>query len=142
MESFFRSMNVAASGMTAERMRFNVIAQNIANAETTRTEDGGPYVRKYVTFREILDSRFNDDDANSFSGVQVDSIEEDPAPFRLVYDPTHQYADADGYVRYPNVVALKEMVDMMTAQRAYDANTAVISTARSMFNSALNIGRQ
>ncbi|HOT30560.1 MAG TPA: flagellar basal body rod protein FlgC [Petrotogaceae bacterium] len=142
MESFFRSMNVAASGMTAERMRFNVIAQNIANAETTRTEDGGPYVRKYVTFREILDSRFNDDDSNSFSGVQVDSIEEDPAPFRLVYDPTHQDADADGYVRYPNVVALKEMVDMMTAQRAYDANTAVISTARSMFNSALNIGRQ
>jgi flagellar basal-body rod protein FlgC len=126
----FKSMNIAATALTAERLRMDVIANNIANANTTRTKKGGPYIRQRVIFEE-----------RKQGGVRVVSIEEDPSPPRLVYDPHHPDADKEGYVRFPNVDILHEMVDMITATRAYEANCATIRCARDIFNAALRIGR-
>jgi flagellar basal-body rod protein FlgC len=139
MDSLFRTINVASSGMTAERFRLDVISQNLSNADTTKTENGGPYVRKGVTFQEVLNSTLKG--TSQFSGVKVNEIFEDAAPFRLEYDPSHPEANEEGYVEYPNVNVLNEMIDMITAQRAYDLNASVISTAKNMYNSALNIGK-
>lgn len=139
MDGLFKSMNIASSGMTAERFRLDVISQNLANVDTTRTENGDPYRRKTVTFREVLNNNMSGFD--KFAGVKVDSLIEDDSPFRLVYEPSHPDADDEGYVNYPNVNALREMVDMITAQRAYEANATVITTAKNMYNSALGIGR-
>ncbi|WGS64282.1 flagellar basal body rod protein FlgC [Marinitoga aeolica] len=136
----FKIMDIAASGMTAERFRSEVISNNLANANTTRTENGGPYRRKIVTFKEVLNKQFNSED-EQLSGVKVAKLEEDKSPFRLVYDPGHPDADKNGYVKYPNVNPLREMVDLITAQRAYEANVAVVNSAKTMFNSALSIGR-
>lgn len=136
----FRIMDIAASGMTAERFRSEVISNNLANANTTRTENGDPYRRKVVTFREVLNKEVNSND-EQLSGVRVSTIEEDDSPFRLVYDPSHPDANEDGYVKYPNVNVLREMVDLISAQRAYEANVAVVNSAKTMFNSALSIGR-
>ncbi|WP_072863761.1 flagellar basal body rod protein FlgC [Marinitoga hydrogenitolerans] len=136
----FKIMDIAASGMTAERFRSEVISNNLANANTTRTENGGPYRRKVVTFKEVLNKELSKKD-EQISGVRVSKLEEDNSPFRLVYDPGHPDADENGYVKYPNVNPLREMVDLITAQRAYEANVAVINSAKTMFNSALSIGR-
>lgn len=135
MEGLFKIMNIAASGMTAERFRTNIISQNLANAETTRTENGGPYQRKIVSFKEILDNETNS------GGVKVSKLSKDTSPFKLVYDPNHPDADKNGYVKYPNVNVLREIVDMMNAQRAYELNASVVNTSKSMYNAALNIGR-
>jgi flagellar basal-body rod protein FlgC len=126
--------------MSAERFRLNVISQNLANSDTTRTENGEPYRRKIVTFEEVLNGETGRQ-KNKFGGVKVNSIEEDITPFKLVYNPDHPDSNDEGYVRMPNVNVLNEMVDMMTAQRAYDLNAAVINSAKSMYNSALNIGK-
>ncbi len=139
MDGLFKVLDIAASGMTAERFRLDVISQNLANSDTTRTEEGGPYRRKTVIFQEALSESTNG--SKNFGGVKVSSIVEDPTPFRLVYDPNHPDADAEGYVSYPNVNVLREMVDMMSAQRAYEMNAAVVNSAKSMYNSALGIGR-
>ncbi|WP_129409833.1 flagellar basal body rod protein FlgC [Marinitoga lauensis] len=136
----FKIMDIAASGMTAERFRSEVISNNLANANTTRTENEGPYRRKIVTFKEVLNKQFNSKD-EQLSGVKIAKLEEDKSPFRLVYDPGHPDADKNGYVKYPNVNPLREMVDLITAQRAYEANVAVVNSAKTMFNSALSIGR-
>ncbi|MDK2945268.1 flagellar basal body rod protein FlgC [Geotoga petraea] len=140
MDGIFKSINISASGMSAERFRLNVISQNLANSDTTRTENGEPYRRKIVTFEEVLNGE-KGKRKNDFGGVKVSSIEEDTTPFKLVYNPDHPDSNEEGYVRMPNVNVLKEMVDMMTAQRAYDLNAAVINSAKSMYNSALNIGK-
>jgi len=139
MEGLFKAMSVASSGMSAERFRLNVISQNMSNAETTRTENGGPYQRKYVTFKEVLDNELNT--ADKYSGVKVNSIESDESDFKLVYNPDHADADENGYVKMPNVNVLREMVDMINAQRAYEMNANVVSTAKAMYNAALNIGK-
>nr|WP_197073317.1 MULTISPECIES: flagellar basal body rod protein FlgC [unclassified Marinitoga] len=136
----FRIMDIAASGMTAERFRTEVISNNLANANTTRTENGGPYRRKIVTFKEVLNKNRTKRD-EQLSGVRVSNLKEDNSPFRLVYDPGHPDADENGYVKYPNVNPLREMVDLISAQRAYESNVAVINSAKTMFNSALSIGR-
>ncbi|KAF2956458.1 flagellar basal body rod protein FlgC [Marinitoga sp. 38H-ov] len=136
----FRIMDIAASGMTAERFRSEVISNNLANANTTRTENGEPYKRKVVTFKEVLNNTVSSKN-EQLSGVRVSSIEEDNSPFKLVYDPSHPDANEEGYVKYPNVNVLREMVDLISAQRAYEANVAVINSAKTMFNSALSIGR-
>ncbi|GAB6189482.1 flagellar basal body rod protein FlgC [Marinitoga arctica] len=136
----FKIMDIAASGMTAERFRSEVISNNLANVNTTRTENGGPYKRKIVTFKEVLNKNFLEKD-EQISGVRVSKLEEDNSPFKLVYDPGHPDADESGYVKYPNVNPLREMVDLITAQRAYEANVAVVNSAKTMFNSALSIGR-
>jgi flagellar basal-body rod protein FlgC len=130
-------MNVSASGMTAQRLRVDIISSNIANSETTRTDRGTPYRRRVPVFSEYLIS----DGKSASTGVKVVRIEEDPSPFRLVYDPSHPDADENGYVSLPNVNVLREMVDLISAQRSYEANISAFNTTKSMINSALQIGR-
>jgi len=120
-------------------LRLDVISTNIANAETTRTERGEPYRRKIPVFSEYL-RRTVDGKVESL-GVRVVRIVEDQTPFRLVYDPTHPDANEEGYVQMPNVNVLREMVDLMDAQRAYEANVAAFNVTKSIVNSALQIGR-
>ena len=143
--SIFGAIDVAASGMTAERLRLDVISNNIANVNTTRTADGGPYRRQYVVFEP------RQGDASSFSqvmsgqlqlnGVRVSGIRKDDSPLRMVYEPGHPDADAEGYVRMPNINIITEMVDMMTASRAYEANVTSVNVAKSMMLKALEIGK-
>ena len=134
----FDIMTISATGMTANRLRIDVISNNIANAETTRTERGGPYRRKFPIFSEYL-RRVNG--VRKPSGVRVVEIAEDPSPFKLVYDPSHPDADENGYVKMPNVNVLREMVDLINSQRAYEANVSAFNTVKAMINSALQIGR-
>ncbi|MGI5839078.1 MAG: flagellar basal body rod protein FlgC [bacterium] len=144
--SFFRAIETSASGLTAERLRMDIIANNIANVNTTRTENGGPYQRQMPVFaarsgfNNIL-SRYLTDGNSSGSGVRVTDIRVDPSPFKYVYNPTHPDADARGYVAMPNVNIVTEMVDMITASRAYEANITAINTAKSMALRSLEIGR-
>lgn len=146
--SLFGSMNVSASGMTAQRLRMDTISQNIANVNTTRGADGQPYRRKTVVFEEIsqnnnFKSMLNRylDDAGKVGGVKVASIEEDSAPFIKSYDPTHPDADDDGYVSLPNVNTIEEMTNLISANRSYEANITAFNATKSMVSSALNIGR-
>jgi len=144
---YFNSMNISASALTAQRMRIDVISSNIANAESTRSADGGPYRRRSVVFGEILNDAIsagrseNDSLTANFGGVQIDKISEDNSPFKRVYDPSHSDADAEGYVLMPNVNVLREMVDLINAQRAYEANVTAMSTTKSFAEAALRIGR-
>jgi flagellar basal-body rod protein FlgC len=149
----FSSINTAASGLTAERLRLDVIADNIANANTTRTTEGGPYRRSRVIFsprvsqpywRSPFLPAFLQDEVGK--GVRVASIEKDTASEpRLVYDPTHPDAIKSGpragYVEYPNVNIVNEMVDMIEASRSYEANSSIINGTKAMFLKALEIGR-
>jgi len=146
--SMFSAIETSASGLTAERLRMDIIANNIANISTTRTENGGPYQRQMPVFaarsgggfRGFLQHsvRFGDVGA---AGVRVVDIRVDPSPFKYVYDPSHPDADERGYVAMPNVNIVTEMVDMITASRAYEANITAINTAKSMAMSSLDIGR-
>ena len=147
--SFFGSMNVSASGMTAQRLRMDTISQNIANVNTTRTDDGGPYRRKTVVFEEItknntfkgmLDSYLKDP-AQKTGGVKVTDIIEDDAPFIRTFDPTHPDADEDGYVSMPNVNTIEEMTNLISANRSYEANVTAFNATKSMITTSLNIGR-
>lgn len=131
----FSSMRISASGMSAERLRMDTITANLANATTTRTAEGGAYVRKVALFKEALDS------AGNSNGVTAVGIEKDKSELRKVYDPSHPDADKDGYVTYPNVNVLNEMADMMVATRSYEANVDTLTANKSMFTKALEIGR-
>lgn len=142
----FMSINIAATGMSAERLRADVIANNIANATTTRTEEGGPYRRQTVVLAPrapsaALSGSVSADGAGL--GVRVLRVAEDMTQGRMVYDPAHpdaiQSGPNKGYVEYPNVNIVNEMVGMISANRAYEANSAVIQGARQMFASALEI---
>jgi len=139
----FDMLDVSASGMTAQRLRLDVISNNIANVNTTRSSEGGPYRRERVVFQEKREKKtFSDYLKNSKpAGVRVASIQKDDAPFKTVYDPTHPDADAEGYVRYPNVNIVTEMVDMISALRSYEANATAIDAAKSMMSKALEISR-
>ena len=149
--SFFGSMNIAATGLTAQRARMDTIAENIANANTTRTTDGGPYQRKTVTFEEIRYSDpftivFNsffgmDTPAHQGHGVRVSRIVEDDSLGPLVFDPSHPDANEDGYVRMPNINIVEEMVNMISASRAYEANITAMSNARHLTQRTLEIGQ-
>ncbi|MEJ5257293.1 MAG: flagellar basal body rod protein FlgC [Fervidobacterium sp.] len=138
MQSEFNIMNISSTGLSAQRFRIELISTNIANSETTRTENGEPYRRKVPVFQELLR---NIQGRQENSGVIVKEIYEDPSQFRIVYDPTHPDADENGYVRLPNVNIIREMVDMINAQRAYEANATAINTTKAMITSALQIGR-
>lgn len=146
--SFLGSMGISASALTATRLRMDIIAENIANSSTTRTENGDPYRRKYVVFQEktasssasTFSSYFNRASAATGGGVRVSMIGEDQSEFNYTYDPTHPDADADGYVRYPNVEVVQEMVDMMSAYRAYEANITALNTFKDMAVKTLEIG--
>lgn len=139
-----RSFAISASGMTAERLRMDMIANNLANANTTRTAEGGPYRRQVPVFapREMSRSLARRSGvAFTGMGVRVVGIYEDDAPPRLVYDPQHPDADENGYVQMPNVDVVREMVDLISASRAYEANITAFNTAKSMAMRALDIGR-
>jgi flagellar basal-body rod protein FlgC len=131
---FFTAMEVSASGLSAERTRMNVAASNLANAQTTQAAGGGPYKRRDVMMQSVAL-------AGPIHGVEVSQITQDPSPPRLEYDPGHPQADAKGYVAYPNVNPVEEMVDMITASRAYEAGITSMSTAVNMAERALGIGR-
>lgn len=143
----FSAIDTSASGLTAERLRMDVIANNIANVNTTRTPEGGPYRRQRVIFEPREAPRFiipfvvSDRKLESGKGVRVVAIEEDESPPRLEYRPGHPDADEHGYVRLPNVNIVVEMTDMITATRAYEANVQAITTSKDMMMKALGIGR-
>lgn len=166
----FTAINAAGSGLTAERLRMDIISNNIANVNSTRTEEGGPYRRQRAIFtprriqpnfsipmpRGINDQlkaqkihkkhiSFQDDEVSSqyewFKGVKVLKVDEDPSPFRMEYQPGHPDADDNGYVAMPNVNIVSEMTDMISASRAYEANVSTIKSAKAMFTKALTIGR-
>lgn len=136
-------MDISASGMTAQRLRFDVISNNIANVNTTRTNEGGPFRRERVIFQERKDKKHFSDYLrdNKPTGVKVVSIEKDTAPFRIVYDPTHPDADLEGYVRLPNVNIVTEMVDMISAFRSYEANVTALNAAKSMMSKTLEMSK-
>jgi flagellar basal-body rod protein FlgC len=141
----FRAMEVTASGLNAERSRMNTIASNLANAKTTRTAEGGPYKRLDPVFKSVpLDRKFRDlvgeEAASATAIVRVESIRQDDSPPEMVYDPGHPDADPNGYVAMPNVNVVQEMVNMITASRAYEAGVTVMQTVKGMARSALNIG--
>lgn len=139
MFSAFRSMRISSSGLSAERLRMDTISSNIANANTTRGGNGGPYRRKVAVFQENLD-QFSSN-GNNLMGVKAVGIEEDQSPFQKVYDPGNPDAGKDGYVSMPNVNVLNEMADLITATRAYEANVTAMNSEKSMFLKALEIGR-
>jgi flagellar basal-body rod protein FlgC len=133
-------LSVSASGLTAQRVRLQAVSSNMANARTTRTPDGGPYRRQMPVFEAAPQSFVGTLD-ESMSRVHIAGIEASEDPPVLVYDPGHVDANAEGYVLYPNVNILEEMVDMMTAARAYEANANVVKVTRDITNAALSIGR-
>lgn len=147
--SMFSAFNINASGLTAQRYRMDVISENVANANTTRTEDGTPYRRKVVTFAQKGEQ-------NSFSrvlgnvthgytgqGVRVDSLFEDTeTEMNMVYDPSHPDADENGYVTYPNVNIITEMTNLIDASRAYEANATAFSASKSMALKGLELKSQ
>lgn len=143
MLGVFSALEVAASGLSAERVRMNTIASNLANANTTRTEQGGPYRRIDPVFEAVGLDRANGIPSmdRGVSLVRVRGIVEDPRPGQMVYDPSHPDADARGYVTLPNVHAVEEMVNMITASRAYEAGVTSIETVKQMARSAIDIGR-
>lgn len=133
-DDIFAITQISASGLSAERLRMEVIANNLANAFSTRSVSGGPYRRKEVVFEAVLRNRLGKPELH---GVQVAGIEDDPSDFVRVYQPGHPDADADGYVLYPNVSLPMEMVNLLTASRAYEANWKVLQTFRQMMEQAL-----
>jgi flagellar basal-body rod protein FlgC len=148
----FTSINIAASGLAVERLRTDVISDNIANASTTRTQEGGPYQRKRVIVAPRVSNPYfrlpflpEQLDTGLGQGVKVTEVQKDASPARLVYDPSHPDAIKEGpnkgMVEMPNVNIVTEMVDMIAASRAYEANSAVINGSKSMFLKALEIGR-
>ena len=166
MQGFFTGLNISATGLRAQRVRQNVISSNLANAETTRTPEGGPYKRQRVVLeadptefdqflveqqdklkgtttnpghQEIPQPQWPVADENIGSGVKVAAIVNDDAPTRMVYDPSHPDADKNGYVAMPNVNVVEEMVDMITATRAYEANATAFNSTKQMLQKALDL---
>jgi flagellar basal-body rod protein FlgC len=143
--SFLDSMSISASALTATRLRMDVIAENMANSNTTRTENGGPYRRKYVVFQEKTNNTAFEDFFNkphtTQGGVRVVEIGTDTSEFKYDYNPSHPDADENGYVRMPNVEVVQEMVDMMSAYRAYEANITALNTFKDMAVKTLELGK-
>lgn len=155
--SFLNSLNISGSALTAQRQRLDIISENVANIDTTRTEAGGPYRRKVVVFedkagdlpfKDRLNSAILEKGANGrlkrrdyAPGVRVAAIEEDQSALKTKYDPEHPDADEMGYVRLPNVNMLEETIDSMSATRSYQANVTVLNAVKMMASKALEIGR-
>ncbi len=138
MSSLFSTMNISSSGMSAQRIRMDIIASNIANAQTTRTPQGeGPYRRKEVVFATLLE-----DMKKGERGVGMVGIFQDPSPFKMVYKPQHPDANAQGYVSMPNVNIVTEMIDIISATRAYEANVTAFKSTQNMILKAMEIGRR
>ena len=146
MSGFFKSMMISSSGLASQRLRMNVLSTNLANAQTTRTPEGGPYKRQDVVFSaKPTGTPFEDflDDTllTQLRKVRVVDIHQDSKEPRQVFDPSHIDADENGYVKMPNVQVMSEMVNMITATRAYEANATALNEAKSMAVKALEIGR-
>lgn len=148
--AFLSSMNVVGSGLTAQQFRLDVISENMTNISTTRTEAGGPYRRKIVVleeagaqtpFQAALARARGEEVQNQQGGVRVAEVAEDPSDFKLVYDPTHPDANADGYVEMPNIDLVKEMADAMAANQAYSANVTAFNVLKQVTAKGLEIGK-
>lgn len=148
--SIFDTMRVSMSGLTAQRLRMDVISSNVANVDTTRTPEGGPYLKRQVVFtavptaaatRSPFQTVLSAASAPVGEGVAVTEIRTDPNAVRTVYDPNHPDADANGYVRYPDIDVVTEMTNMVAASRAYEANVTVLNASKSMALKALQIGK-
>ena len=142
------SMSVSVSGMTAQRFRANTISENIANAQTTRTPEGGPYRRREVTFAAVANDRSFDEELraqdrslDTATQVKVVGVSQDNRAPVLKYDPGHPDANEEGYVEMPNVNVMEEMANLMVTKRSYEANVAAFNATKSMAQSALEIGR-
>ncbi len=139
----FNSIETSASGLNAQRVRMDTIAENIANVNTTRTGKGGPYRKKEVTFASYLKKSMDEDGhIDKQRGVKVKKVAEDTAPPRLVYDPAHPDADENGNVALPNVDLPKEMADLISTTRAYEANVTTLNASKTMFSKALEIAKR
>ncbi|MBV8490336.1 MAG: flagellar basal body rod protein FlgC [Candidatus Eremiobacteraeota bacterium] len=153
---FYTAVEISASGLSAERLAMDVIANNIANANTTRTPQGGAFKRQLIVFAQkgagpgetdgttppsddTFGGNFDKPPTQALDGVQAVGIVDDPSPDRMVFDPGNPDADARGYVHYPNVQVVNEMVDMMAASRAYEANVAVIQETKSMNSASMGL---
>ena len=134
------TLSISASGLSAQRVRLQTVASNMANARTTRTAEGGPYQRQMPVF-EADNSGFSGALERNLARVDVTEIQSDDGDPLRVYDPGHPDSDEFGYVDYPNINVLEEMVDLMTTARTYEANTNVVNTTRDMASTALEIGR-
>lgn len=144
----FDAFDINATGMTAQRFRMDIISQNVANANTTRTSDGTPYVRKVVTFMEkdsqtpfhhVLNKAT---DRYSGKGVKINGVYEDKeSQMNMVYDPSHPDADENGYVTYPNVNIITEMTNLIDASRSYEANATAFTASKNIATKGLNIGK-
>jgi flagellar basal-body rod protein FlgC len=134
MKDIFLPLKVSATGLEAQKIRLNVIASNLANVNSTRTPEGGPYRRKDVLFMTYMYDQIS-------QGVDINKIVEDQRPFRVVYEPTHSDADKDGYVKYPNVNPMEEMINLISASRAYEANLTMINSFKDMFIRTLDLLR-
>ncbi|MCB0191854.1 MAG: flagellar basal body rod protein FlgC [Anaerolineae bacterium] len=147
MSGIFSAFRITASALTSQRLRMDVTANNVANAETTRTEEGGPYQRQQVVFEAMLDgpnfipTSFSINNSKPGKGVNVTEIVADDSPGNRVYDPNHPDADDEGFVTYPNVNIVTEMTDMLSATRSYEANVTVFNSLKNMAMRALDIGR-
>ncbi len=143
--NLFTAMEIASSGLSAQRTRMNALASNLANARTTRTEEGGPYRRKDPVFKAVAMADQTRGNARTAAGeasylVKVDKIQEDQSPPQLVYDPAHPDADEQGYVALPNINVVEEMVNLITASRAYESGVTALQSIKGMARAALNIG--
>lgn len=148
--AFLSSMNVVGSGLTAQQLRLDVVSENITNRTTTRTEGGGAYRRKMVVFeaegerspfQAALDRAWGRGASGTAGGVRVTEIVEDPSDFKLVYDPEHPDANAEGYVEMPNVDLMQEMADAMAASQAYSANVTAFNVLKQVAAKGLEIGK-
>lgn len=146
--SIFNSMNISASGLTAERLRMDIITKNIANANTTRTANGTPYRRQVAVFKSADNNisfseylKRSSGQGSKFGGVEVTAIQNDSSPYKKVYEPGHPDADESGYVLMPNVDIVTEMANMISATRAYEANVTALNGTKSMALKALEIGK-
>jgi len=133
----FSVFSVSASALEAQRHRMNVIASNMANVHSTRTEEGGPYRRKDVLFTSIT----VESNPNNLEGVKVIDVVSDNSPFTTIYDPAHPDANKEGFVSMPNINAIEEMVNMMMAFRAYEASVSAFNTSKLMVMKTLELGR-
>lgn len=148
--AFTNSIDLVASGMTAQKLRLDVVSENITNRTTTRTENGGPYRRKMVVFEQegvmtpfqaALARARGEDVTSQIGGVRVAEIVEDESDLKLMYDPTHPDANEDGYVEMPNVDLIKEMSDAMAASQAYSANVTAFNVLKQVMAKGLEIGK-
>ena len=154
--AFLNTINIVGSGLTAQQLRLDIVAENVTNSQTTRTENGGgAYRRKIVvfeavsgrnTFRDVMARAVSRAVSNTAApenagGVRVTQILEDDAPMKIVYDPTHPDADENGYLEMPNVDMVKEIADAMAASRAFASNVTAFNTLKSVISSGMDIGR-